>query len=223
MAFCDGAVAVGMPGAQDHKRVNDGDLGLNTGGMGAYAPAPVLTPALRKEAMGVCQATVNAMASEGTPYKGVLYAGLMIGPPNPSNPKAPRVRLVEFNCRFGDPETQVVLPLLQSDLFDVMAACVLGTLASTRVEWAPSGTFAATVVAAAGGYPEAYAKGSPITLTPPPSGSLLAQSSTVYHAGTKVGLTTICSFFFHYNNFLVTSSAYSCFFLSISFLCLVRW
>ena len=136
--------------------------------------------------MAVCQATVDAMASEGNPYKGGLYAGLMIGPPNPKDPKAPRVRLVEFNCRFGDPETQVVLPLLRSDLFDVMAACVAGTLASTPVAWAPAGTCAATVVAAAPGYPEAYLKGAAIALTPPPPGSALAQASTVYHAGTKV-------------------------------------
>lgn len=101
LAFCDGNIAIGMPGAQDHKRVFDGDMGPNTGGMGAYAPAPICTPELRKQCMEIIQRTVSAMASEGCPYKGVLYAGFMITKNGPS--------VLEYNCRMGDPETQVCI------------------------------------------------------------------------------------------------------------------
>ena len=153
LAFCDGHIAVAMPIAQDHKRIGEGDTGPNTGGMGAFAPAP-LPPGFDA---GTLRATfidpvVAAMAEAGTPYVGVLYAGLMLCADGP--------RLIEFNCRFGDPETQAVLPLLDSDLAAVALACVEGRLDSTVVHW--SDQSACTVVAAAAGYPLAAATGAVI-------------------------------------------------------------
>jgi phosphoribosylamine--glycine ligase len=119
LAFCDGKTVVPMIAAQDHKRALDGDKGLNTGGMGAYAPAPVVTKGLLKEIMAtILQPTVDAMVNEGIPFVGCLYAGLMITASGP--------RVIEYNCRFGDPETQVVLPLLDSDLLDIFEACAQG-------------------------------------------------------------------------------------------------
>jgi len=173
LAFCDGVTAVGMPGAQDHKRIFDNDQGPNTGGMGAYAPAPLLTTSLRHQCMGIVQATVAAMAAEGCPYQGVLYAGFMITKEGPA--------VLEYNCRFGDPETQVLMPLLASDLFDVMMACVRGTLSDGLVRW--SRDAACTVVIAAPGYPGTCPKGAPI------SGLEAAGNVpgvTVFHAGTKL-------------------------------------
>lgn len=174
LAFCDGRVAVPMPGAQDHKRVFDNDQGPNTGGMGAYAPAPILTPRLLERCMTVMQRTVEKMAEEGSPYKGVLYAGFMIC--QDEQPK-----LLEFNCRFGDPETQVLLPLLESDIVTIMLACVNGNLDPSLVHFHPAKA-ACTVVCAAPGYPGDYPKGLPIT------GLAAAASSatTVYHAGTAL-------------------------------------
>ena len=128
LAFCDGKTVKAMVSAQDHKRVYDGDQGPNTGGMGTYAPAPVMTPALVEAAVKtVLEPMVAAMAAEGSPYQGCLYAGLMI------TDKGPRV--VEFNARFGDPETQVVLPLLQSDLAEILLACAEGRLDETDIQW----------------------------------------------------------------------------------------
>lgn len=179
LAFCDGKNVVLMPGAQDHKRALDGDQGLNTGGMGAYAPAPVLTPALRARTQAIMQASVDGMAAEGRPYKGVLYGGFMVSPQG-------EPLVLEYNCRFGDPETQVLLPLLASDLSDVFLACVRGELDPGMVCWKPGA--ASTVVVAAKGYPEAYPKGMPIegldavAATPEAKAGLL----TVYHAGTKL-------------------------------------
>lgn len=175
MAFCDGKVASMMPPAQDHKRALDGDEGLNTGGMGAYAPAPCLIPRVRSEVQHVLQKTVEAMAKEGRPYIGVLYGGFMLTPEGPT--------LLEYNCRFGDPETQVLLPLLDSDLFEIALGCAEGNLARRvpEVEW--KGGAAATVVCAASGYPGSYPKGLPI------SGLQEAGSEAgvkVYHAGTKM-------------------------------------
>ncbi len=173
LAFCDGQTVVPMPAAQDHKRVFAGDTGPNTGGMGAYAPAPLLTPALQAEVVEtILQPTVDGLRAEGIPYVGVLYAGLMLTPAGP--------RVLEFNCRFGDPETQVILPLLESDLIAVFRACLNGTLAQTEVRWRPGA--AATVVAASEGYPGNYPKGREITG--------LAQAETlpgvaVFHAGTR--------------------------------------
>ena len=130
LAFTDGNTVKLMPGAQDHKRIYENDKGPNTGGMGAYAPAPVLTPRLRKLALtNVLQKTVDAMKQEGRTFKGVLYAGLMISKDGRD------FKVLEFNARFGDPETQVIVPLLKTDLFDVMMACASGTLKDLDIEW----------------------------------------------------------------------------------------
>ena len=174
LAFCDGHELAVMPVAQDHKRVYEGDRGPNTGGMGAFAPSPFLTPELLQQVTtDVLRRTMDGLAAEGMPYVGVLYAGLMLTPGG--------VQVLEFNCRFGDPETQVLLPLLDSDLLDVLEACVEGRLAHTPVRWKESA--AATVVAAAPGYPGSYEKGLVI------SGLQQAealQDVVVFHAGTKL-------------------------------------
>lgn len=150
LAFTDGFTVVPMVAAQDHKRVFDNDQGPNTGGMGAYAPAPVVTAEIREQvAREILQPAVDAMRQEGHIYRGCLYAGLMI------TDKGPKV--VEFNARFGDPETQVVLPLLGSDLLTVMEACIDGTLVETEIRW--KNQAAVCVVVAAGGYPGTYRKG----------------------------------------------------------------
>ena len=173
LAFTDGKTIVPMLAAQDHKRVNDGDQGPNTGGMGAYCPAPVMTDALKEKTVKeVLRPIVDALAKEGRPYSGCLYAGLMI--------KGDSVKVVEFNARFGDPETQVVLPLLKSDLAEIMVACANGTLTPDLVEW--SDKAAVCVVMASGGYPASYKKGIPIT-------GLKAANAmddvVVFHAGTR--------------------------------------
>ena len=173
LAFTDGKTVVPMIAAQDHKRVFDGDEGPNTGGMGTYAPAPVMTDILRLKATElILKPVVEAMAKEGTPYQGCLYAGLMI--------KGDSVKVVEFNCRFGDPETQVVLPLLDGDLAEIMLACATGTLDKAEVAWHDKA--AVCVVMASGGYPESYEKGKEIT------GLAAADEDkdvVVFHAGTK--------------------------------------
>ncbi|CAH0514202.1 unnamed protein product [Peronospora belbahrii] len=171
LAFCDGERVVCMPGVQDHKRILDGDQGPNTGGMGAYGPAPCLTSDLERECVDIVERVIAAMKKEGMPYVGVLYPGFMLTPTGP--------KIVEFNCRFGDPETQVVLPLLHSDLFEIMRACVDHRLERSLVSW-KSGA-AATVVMASQGYPSSYPKGKVIT------GLVDAQSLkdvAVFHAGT---------------------------------------
>lgn len=173
LAFCDGITAVPMPPAQDHKRIYDKDEGPNTGGMGAYAPAPVLTPSLHTECVDIIKKSVSAMGSEGFSYKGVLYAGFMLTKKGPY--------LLEYNCRFGDPETQVLLPLLKSDLYEVMMACCSGALDSQSVIWEDG--FACTVVCAAPGYPGAYPKDLEIHGT---GQADLLDGVTVYHAGTTV-------------------------------------
>ena len=174
LAFSDGRTVVVMPAAQDHKRVFDGDQGPNTGGMGAYAPAPLMTPALLDEVRRtVLQPAIDGLAAEGMPYVGVLYAGMMLTADGP--------RTLEFNCRFGDPETQVILPLLESDLVDVIEACLDGRLAELDVRWQAGA--AATVVAASEGYPGSYPKAREI------SGVAEAEtlpSVAVYHAGTRL-------------------------------------
>ena len=173
LAFTDGKTVRPMISSQDHKRAYDGDKGPNTGGMGTYAPAPVMTPKMVERATKeILEPIVAAMAKEGRPYKGCLYAGLMIAETGP--------KVVEFNARFGDPETQVVLPLLQGDLVDIMLACVDGTLDQVDIPWSDGA--AVCVVLASGGYPKAYAKGYPIT------GIDAAQAAgcQVFHAGTAV-------------------------------------
>lgn len=171
LAFTDGKTVVPMIASQDHKRVGDGDQGPNTGGMGTYAPAPVMTPELRQKAYDtILKPMVDAMAKEGKPYQGCLYAGLMI--------KGDSVKVVEFNCRFGDPETQVVLPLLDGDLAEIMLACANGTLDQVKIDWHKRA--AVCVVMASAGYPGSYAKGKEITgLNDVP------ENSVVFHAGTK--------------------------------------
>merc|ERR1711953_848897 len=151
MAFSDGKRASMMVPAQDHKRVNDGDEGPNTGGMGAYAPAPCLTADLRPKVETILQNTVDALAKEGRKYIGVLYGGFMLTKDGPL--------LLEYNCRFGDPETQVLLPLLDSDLFEVALGCAEGNLAARVPKVAWKAAAAATVVCAAKGYPDSYPKG----------------------------------------------------------------
>ncbi len=174
LAFCDGQDLAVMPVAQDHKRVFERDRGPNTGGMGAFAPSPHLSPELLEQVTdGVLRRTMEGLRAEGMPYVGVLYAGLMLTDSGP--------QVLEFNCRFGDPETQVLLPLLDSDLLDVLEACVDGRLAQTSVRWKEAA--AATVVAAAPGYPGSYKKGLPISGLER-AGAL--DGVMVFHAGTRV-------------------------------------
>jgi len=154
-AITDGTDFVCLVPAQDHKAIGEGDTGLNTGGMGAYAPAPVMTPELIRAAEEQVVAPVLAeMQRRGTPYRGVLYCGLMID--------AGRPRVVEFNCRFGDPEAQVVLPLLKSDLVDLLEASATGTLGKLQVDVDVEGA-CVCVVLASGGYPGSYEKGLEIS------------------------------------------------------------
>lgn len=173
LAFTDGKTVVPMIAAQDHKRIFDNDEGPNTGGMGTYAPAPVMTDVLRLKATErVLKPVVAAMAEEGTPYQGCLYAGLMIN--------GDSVKVVEFNCRFGDPETQVILPLLDGDLADIMLACATGTLDEVEVAWHDKA--AVCVVMASGGYPGKYENGKEITGLADANAD---EATVVFHAGTK--------------------------------------
>ncbi|MBR5743485.1 MAG: phosphoribosylamine--glycine ligase [Clostridia bacterium] len=155
LSFTDGETVIPMVSSMDHKRALDGDRGLNTGGMGTVAPNPYYTPAVAEICMEkIFLPTVKAMREEGRPFRGCLYFGLMLTKDGP--------KVVEYNCRFGDPETQVVLPLLESDLFTVMRACTEGKLAETEVRF--SHKHAACVVMASEGYPVAYEKGYPISI-----------------------------------------------------------
>ena len=171
-ALTDGETIVPLASAQDHKRVGDGDEGPNTGGMGAYSPAPVLTDALRDQAMReIIEPTVRTMREEGMPYVGVLYAGLMLTKTGP--------QLIEYNVRFGDPECQVLMMRLESDLVELMLACAeqrLGEIEPPKM----SDDFALTVVMAAEGYPGTPKKGGCIEL-----GEAEANGAKVFHAGTK--------------------------------------
>lgn len=169
----DGSYCLPFVSSQDHKMSHDGDTGKNTGGMGAYSPAPVMTPELHDYVMErVVYPTVNGMANIGCPFKGVLYVGLMITDAGP--------KVLEFNCRFGDPETQVLLPRLKSDLVPLMMACIDGTLDQhADVEWHTEA--AACVVMASGGYPNPYQTGKIVKgLTDASS----IEGVTVFHAGT---------------------------------------
>ena len=171
LAFTDGKTIRPMVSSQDHKRAYDGDKGPNTGGMGTYAPAPVMTKDMVEQATEkILKPMIAAMAKEGRPYQGCLYAGLMITEEGP--------KVVEFNARFGDPETQVVLPLLKGDLVKIMQACVDGTLDTAAVDWEDGA--AVCVVMASGGYPKSYKKGYAI------DGLKKAESlgTFVFHAGT---------------------------------------
>ena len=156
LAFTDGKVVKPMVSSMDHKRIGDNDTGLNTGGMGTIAPNPYYTEEIAKTCMEkIFLPTIAAMNAEGRPFQGCLYFGLMLTPAGP--------KVIEYNCRFGDPETQVVLPLLESDLLTVMLSCTNGTLAETEVKFANK--HACCVVTASGGYPESYPKGLPISMT----------------------------------------------------------
>ena len=175
LALTDGLTIRPLLPAQDHKRVGEGDTGENTGGMGAYAPAPIATPELMARVQTeVLERTITALQSRGIDYRGILYAGLMISPDGD-------FRVLEFNCRFGDPETQVILPMLETPLEDLILACIEQRLGDMPpIAWKQGA--AATVVAAAGGYPGEYAKGQVIT------GFEAAQTAgaTVFHAGTRL-------------------------------------
>ena len=172
LAFTDGVAVKPMFPAQDHKRLLDDDRGPNTGGMGAYAPAPICPPALIEElTRTILRPTVDALRAEGTPFAGALYAGLML--------TRDGVRVLEFNCRFGDPETQVILPLLDSDLIEIADACATGRLNQIEVKWKPGS--AACVVIASGGYPGKYSTGCEITGLDAPQ-----DHTAIFHAGTKI-------------------------------------
>jgi phosphoribosylamine--glycine ligase len=173
IVICDGERALPFASSQDHKRAYDGDQGPNTGGMGAYSPAPVVTAELHERIMReVIHPTVEGMAKEGMPYTGFLYAGLMISPEGVPN-------VIEFNCRFGDPETQPIMMRLESDLAELCLAALDKRLDEMTIEFCPQ--TALTVVVAAGGYPGSYEKGAEIT------GDFSENaSSKVFHAGTNL-------------------------------------
>ena len=170
--FSDGENVVCIVPSQDHKTIGEGDVGLNTGGMGAYAPAPVITPELFDDIVQrIMKRTVHALAQEDRPYKGILYGGIIVTADGP--------KVIEFNCRMGDPETQVVLPLIKTDFVDIIVAVCNGSVADLDIEL--DNRAATCVVMASGGYPEAYDTGFPI------SGIDRAEASgdvIVFHAGT---------------------------------------
>jgi phosphoribosylamine--glycine ligase len=171
LAFVDGNVVRPMVPSQDHKPVYDNDEGPNTGGMGTYTPLPHIPDSVVQEAIEtIVKPTAEAMVKEGRPFKGVLYAGLILTPQG--------TKTIEFNARFGDPETQVILPRLQTDLLDIFLAIVNGTLAEQPIEW--SDEAAVCVIVASGGYPASYPKGLPIT------GLDQVQDTLVFHAGTAL-------------------------------------
>ena len=173
LAFCDGEHLVPMLSSQDHKRAYDGNKGPNTGGMGAFCPSPKYTPELAERCMKeIFMPTVNALKAEGRPFHGVLYFGLMLTADGP--------KVVEYNARFGDPEAQPILSMLDTDLLDIFDACIDGTLDQMEIKWKPGA--ACCIVLASGGYPIQYEKGYPI------SGIEEAEkTAVVFHAGTKLG------------------------------------
>ncbi|HSG58601.1 MAG TPA: phosphoribosylamine--glycine ligase, partial [Woeseiaceae bacterium] len=172
IVMADGRNVLAMATSQDHKARDEGDVGPNTGGMGAYSPAPVVTPEVEARIMRlVIEPTLAGMQADGNNYTGFLYAGLMIMPDG-----TPKV--IEFNCRFGDPETQPIMMRLRSDLVEICAATLDGGLGSLAAEWDPRAALG--VVMAAGGYPGSYAKGAPISGL----GSADSESRKVFHAGT---------------------------------------
>ena len=182
LALVDGENAVLLPGSQDHKRVFDGDKGPNTGGMGAYSPAPVVTPAMMPEIKEkIILPVVRELKKRGIVYKGVLYAGLMITPPGGKTAlSGSAINVVEFNARFGDPETEAVLPRLGGDFAKVLLACADGNLTESDV--VVKDEMAATVIVASGGYPGSYAKGKPIAGL---DTAAQVPGAIVFHCGTK--------------------------------------
>ena len=190
LAFTDGKVVKPMVSSMDHKRIGDNDTGLNTGGMGTIAPNPYYTAAIAEECMQtIFLPTINAMNTEGRTFQGCLYFGLMLTPNGP--------KVIEYNCRFGDPETQVVLPLLESDLLTIMRACTNGTLAETEVKFADA--HACCVILASNGYPQSYKKGFEITMTPEAkahtfvAGGKLQDGKLVTSGGRVTGTTAIAA------------------------------
>ncbi|MBQ6718768.1 MAG: phosphoribosylamine--glycine ligase [Oscillospiraceae bacterium] len=188
LAFTDGKVVKPMVSSMDHKRVGDNDTGLNTGGMGTIAPNPYYTEAIAEECMNtIFLPTINAMNAEGRTFQGCLYYGLMLTPNGP--------KVIEYNCRFGDPETQVVLPLLESDLLTIMRSCTNGTLAETEVKFADK--HACCVILASNGYPQSYKKGFEITMTEEAkahtfvAGGALKDGKLVTSGGRVTGTTAI--------------------------------
>jgi len=188
LSFTDGNVVVPMISSMDHKRAGDNDTGLNTGGMGTVAPNPYYTDAIAQECMDtIFLPTIKAMNAEGRTFKGCLYFGLMLTPNGP--------KVIEYNCRFGDPETQVVLPLLESDLLTIMQATTNGTLADTEVKFADK--HACCVITASAGYPASYGKGYPITMTEEAdvhtyvAGAALKDGVLVTSGGRVTGTTAI--------------------------------
>ena len=184
IVIADGTNVLPMATSQDHKRAGNGDSGPNTGGMGAYSPAPVVTDVVYQRIMDqVIMPTIEGMAAEGNSYTGFLYAGLMISPEG--EPK-----VIEYNCRFGDPETQPIMLRLQSDLVSLCKAALDGRLAETTTEWDPRP--AVGVVLAAGGYPDSYQKGFPISgLAEAAELSANGLVGKVFHAGTKLDGDTV--------------------------------
>jgi phosphoribosylamine--glycine ligase len=171
-ALVDGETAVALASAQDHKRVGEGDTGPNTGGMGAYSPAPVLTPELEAQAMDeIVHPTVKALADAGTPFSGILYAGLMLTAPGP--------KLIEYNVRFGDPECEAIMPRIEGDFAELLHAVATGRLAGATPELSPH--FAVTVIVAARGYPGTPASGGLIREI---EAAEQVPGVTVFHAGT---------------------------------------
>ena len=188
LAFTDGKVVKPMVSSMDHKRAGDNDTGLNTGGMGTIAPNPYYTEAIADECMKtIFLPTIAAMNAEGRTFKGCLYFGLMLTPNGP--------KVIEYNCRFGDPETQVVLPLLESDLLTVMKACTDGTLAETEVKFADK--HACCLILASAGYPSSYKKGFELTFTEEAekatfvAGAKLENGKLVTSGGRVTGTTAI--------------------------------
>lgn len=188
LAFTDGTTVKPMVSSMDHKRAQDGDLGLNTGGMGTVAPNPYYTPETARRCMEeIFLPTIRAMAAEGRPFTGCLYFGLMLTQEGP--------KVIEYNCRFGDPETQVVLPLLESDLLTVMQATTNGTLAQTEVRF--SNQAACCVITVSEGYPLHYEKGFALTMTPEAAahtdiaGATLADGRLVTSGGRVAGTTAV--------------------------------
>ena len=190
LSFTDGKTVKPMVSSMDHKRARDNDQGLNTGGMGTIAPNPYYTDAVAEECMKtIFLPTIAAMAAEGRPFQGCLYFGLMLTKNGP--------KVIEYNCRFGDPETQVVLPLLESDLLTVMQACTNGTLENTEVKFADK--HACCVITASEGYPEAYKKGYPLVMTEEAAactfvaGAKMADGVLVTNGGRVTGTTAIAA------------------------------
>lgn len=173
LAFTDGKTVRPMATSQDHKRALEGDLGPNTGGMGVYSPVPIVTPEEHAEMERIMAATVAELAAEGIDYRGCLYGGFMLTPQGP--------KVLEFNARFGDPETQVILPRLENDLVEVMLACAEQRLDEVKLAW--SDKWAVSVVLTSAGYPGSYEKGKVITGV---EDAAAMEDVTVYHAGTAV-------------------------------------